>query len=139
MSDRPMSDHSFEQFLGEDRLMGGKCAGCGSLFVPPRAVCRICYGTDMDWVEMAGTGVLAGFTCIHIGPPSMAAEGYDRDNPYCTGAIELDEGPRIVARVENIDALQPENITIGMRLKVSFLHRDDDGNHKTILAFQPAG
>ncbi len=138
MPERPMSDHSFEQFLGEDRLMGGKCSGCGSLFVPPRSVCRKCYGTDMEWVEMTGTGVLAGFSCIHIGPPSMAAEGYDRNNPYCTAAVELDEGPRVVARVENIDTLRPETIIIGMRLKVSFLHRGDGDDRKTILAFRPA-
>ena len=139
MSVRPMSDHSFEQFLTEERLMGGRCAACGALFVPPRAVCRTCYAADMEWVEMTGTGVLAGFTCIHIGPPSMAAEGYDRNNPYCTAAVELDEGPRVVARVENIDTLRPETILIGMRLKVSFLHRGDGDDRKTILAFRPAG
>ena len=138
MPERPMSDHSFEQFLGEERLMGGKCAGCGALFVPPRPVCRKCYGTDMEWVEMGGRGKLAGFTCIHIGPPSMAVEGYDRNNPYCTAAVELDEGPRVVARVEGIDALHPEDITIGTRLAVSFLHRGEREESRTILAFRPA-
>ena len=133
-----MSDHSFEQFLGEDRLMGDRCRGCGSLFVPPRPICLECYGTDMEWVEMEGTGKLAGITCIHIGPPSMVAEGYDRDNPYCTAAVELDEGPRIVARIDRIDALKPEQIAIGMRLKVSFHHRGDGEVRHTILAFEPA-
>ena len=117
--------------------MGGRCAGCGSLFAPPRAVCRKCYSTDMDWVEMKGTGKLVGFTCIHIGPPAMAAEGYDRKNPYCTAAVELDEGPRVVARIEEIDALQPQAITIGTHLQVSFLHRGEGDGRKTILAFRP--
>lgn len=137
MPERPISDHSFELFLGEERLMGARCGGCGALFVPPRAVCRVCYGTVMEWVEMKGTGKLAGFTCIHIGPPSMAAEGYDRNNPYCTAAVELDEGPRVVARVEEIDALQPEKIDIGMPLKVSFLHRGAGDDRRTILTFHP--
>jgi len=117
--------------------MGGKCAGCGALFVPPRAICRNCYGTEMEWVEAKGTGKLAGFTCIHIGPPAMAAEGYDRKNPYCTAAVELDEGPRVVARVEGIDALQPQAITIGTQLQVSFLHLGEGDDRKTILAFRP--
>ena len=138
MPDRPISDHSFERFLGEGRLMGAKCSGCGALFVPPRAICRACYGTEMEWVQMKGTGKLAGFTCIHIGPPSMAAEGYDRNNPYCTAAVELDEGPRVVARVEEIDALQPEKIAIGMCLAVRFLHLGEGDDERTILAFQPA-
>ena len=132
-----MSDHSFEQFLREERLMGGKCAGCGALFVPPRAICRTCYGTQMEWVEAQGTGKLAAFTCIHIGPPAMAAEGYDRKNPYCTAAVELDEGPRVVARVEGIDALRPQAITIGTQLQVCFLHRGEGDDRKTILAFRP--
>jgi uncharacterized OB-fold protein len=132
-----MSDHSFEQFLSEERLMGGKCAGCGALFVPPRAICRNCYGTQMEWVEAKGTGKLAGFTCIHIGPPAMALEGYDRKNPYCAAAVELDEGPRVVARVEGIDALQPQAIAIGTQLQVSFLHLGEGDDRRTILAFRP--
>ena len=66
------------------------------------------------------------------------AEGYARNNPYCTAAVELDEGPRVVARIDIIDALQPEQIAIGMRLKVSFHHRGDGEVRHTILAFEPA-
>jgi hypothetical protein len=133
-----MSDHSFEQFLTEERLMGGRCAACGALFVPPRAVCRTCYAADMEWVEMKGTGRLAGFTCIHIGPPAMAAEGYDRDNPYCTAAVELAEGPRVVARIEGLDARRPERIAIGAPLRVRFLHLGEGEEARTVLAFGPA-
>ena len=62
---------------------------------------------------MNGTGKLAAFTSISIGPPAMQAEGYDRDNPYCTGVVRLDEGPRIVARIEGVDARNPDAIEIG--------------------------
>ena len=96
-----------------------------------------CHSDKMEWAQMKGTGSLAAVTCIFIGPPSMLEEGYSRDNPYCAGAITLDEGPRVVARIEEVDTLNPESITIGTRLEVKFLHRGTDSNRKTLLAFQP--
>ena len=137
MQERPISDYWFEQFLNEDKLMGSKCMECGALFAPPRPICMKCHSDKMDWAQMKGTGNLAAFTCISIAPPSMLEEGYSRDNPYCTGVVALDEGPRVVARIEEVDALKPENLTIGTRLEVMFLHRGTDRNLKTVLAFQP--
>ncbi len=137
MKERPMSDYEFEQFLNEEKLMGSRCIACGALFVPPRAVCITCYRSEMEWAEMRGIGKLAAFTCIAIGPPSMIEEGYDRNNPYCSGVIELAEGPRVVARIEGVDALNPENIKIGTPLKMRFLHRGVGENLKTVLAFTP--
>ena len=80
---RPVNDHSFERFLGEEKLMGARCRSCEALYVPPRGLCPRCYGTGMAWERMQGTGTLAGFTSIAIGPRFMAEEGYGRGNPYC--------------------------------------------------------
>ena len=135
MAERPMSDYWFEQFLNEEKLMGSRCITCGALFVPPRAVCIECHHSEMEWVEMKGTGELAAFTCIAIGPPSMIEEGYNRNNPYCSGVVKLVEGPRVVARIEGLDVLNPENIRIGTPLKVKFLHRGAGENLTTSLAF----
>ena len=137
MEERPMSDHWFEQFLNEEKLMGSRCMTCGALFVPPRSVCIKCHSSKMEWTAMKGTGKLSAFTCISVGPPSMIEEGYDRDNPYCTGVVELDESPRVVARIEDVDTLNPDNIKIGTPLKVKFLHRGAGKNLTTFLAFQP--
>lgn len=131
-----ISDHQFEQFLGEQRLMGSKCNSCGSLFVPPCPRCRKCHGTEMEWTEMSGKGRLAAFTCIAIGPPSMVQEGYDRNNPYCSGVVELDEGPRMVARIDGVDPKNPESIKIGSSLMMKYLDRG--GDQGTVLAFAPA-
>ena len=131
-----ISDHQFEQFLGEKRLMGSECHACGSLFVPPRARCSRCQGTDMQWVKMSGRGRLAAFTCIAIGPPSMVEEGYDRNNPYCSGVVELEEGPRMVARIDGVDAKHPESIRIGTSLRTRYLERG--GDQGIVLTFSPA-
>jgi uncharacterized OB-fold protein len=91
----------------------------------------------MEWVEMKGEGKLAGFTCISVGLPFMIAEGYDRKHPYCTGVVELEEGVRVDARIEGVDAKNPESIKVGMPMKVMFLHRGEGEDKKTYLAFAP--
>ena len=87
---------------------------------------------------MKGEGKLAAFTCIAIGPPSMMAEGYDRNNPYCSGVVELEEGPRVDARIEGMDTKKPDEIKVGTPLKVTYLHRGEGESLKTYLAFEPA-
>ncbi len=137
MEERTFSDISYEQYLNEEKLMGSRCKECGALFVPPRSICVKCYSSDMEWVEMKGEARLAAFTCISVGPPFMIAEGYDRKHPYCSGVVELEEGARVDARIEGVDANKPEDIEVGMRLKVKFLHRGEGDNLETYLAFLP--
>ncbi len=138
MEDRPFSDTSYNEFLTQEKLMGSKCKKCGTLYAPPRSICTNCYASDMEWVEMKGTGKLAAFTCISIGPPFMIAEGYDRNNPYCSGVVELDENVKVDARIEEVDTKNPESIKVGMPLTVKFLHRGEGEDKKTYLAFKPA-
>ena len=137
MEERPFSDISYEQFLNEEKLMGSRCKKCRALFTPPRSICVKCYSWEMEWVQMNGKGKLSAFTCIAIGPPFMMAEGYDRERPYCSGVVALEEGPRVDARLEGVDAKNPETIKVGMPLEVKFLHRGEGQNLKTYLAFVP--
>ena len=131
----PMTDHSFGRFLLEEKLMGGRCAGCGALFVPPRAICPACGGSEMAWEQVKGTGTLAAFTCIAMVTPALQAEGYGRDNPFCTGVVLLDEGPRVVARIEGLDTTRPEEIRLGTPLRVRFLRRGEGEEERGVLAF----
>jgi len=137
MEERPISIISFNQFLNEEKLMGSRCKKCGGLFLPPRPICIKCYNSDMEWVEMKGKGKLAAFTCIHVGPPWMIEQGYDRNHPYCSGVVELEEGVKIDARIEEVDANKPETISIGMPLTVTYLHRGEGEEMNTFLAFKP--
>jgi len=137
MVDKPFTSVSFNQFLSERRLMGSKCHKCGAVYVPPRPLCPACHGEAMEWVEMQGRGRLGAYTTVHIGPKLMIEEGYDRNNPYCTGIVELAEGPRISARILGVDARNPENIEIGTPLTVEFLKRGEGEEKRTFLAFRP--
>jgi len=137
MEVKPFNDISYERFLSEEKLMGSRCRDCDTLFLPPRSICIECYSSEMDWVEMKGKGKLAAYTCIAIGPPFMAKEGYDRKHPYVSGVVELEEGVKVVARIEGVDGSKPETIKIGTPLKVAFLHRGEVRNPTTFLAFRP--
>jgi uncharacterized OB-fold protein len=137
MDERPFSDIAFEKYLNEGKLMGSRCKGCGTQYVPPRSICVDCYRSDMEWVEMKGKGKLAAFTCITIAPPFMIEQGYNRKNPYCSGVVELEEGGRVDARIEGVDCAKPEDIKVGMSLKVKFLHRKVGEEKDTFLAFEP--
>ena len=86
---------------------------------------------------MEGSGRLVAVTSISIGPPAMQEEGFNRENPYCTGVVKLDEGPRVVARIVGVDARNPDSIEIGVPVTAVYLHRGDGEDRKTQLAFRP--
>jgi uncharacterized OB-fold protein len=91
----------------------------------------------MEWVELKNKGKLLAFTCVHVSPPWMMEQGYDRKHPYCSGVVELEEGVKIDARIEGVDASKPETIKIGMPLEIEFLHRGEGEEMRTFLAFKP--
>jgi uncharacterized OB-fold protein len=134
---RPFSDDAYHRFLSEERLMGSRCRGCGAAYLPPKPICTQCFGKDMEWTEMPQTGKLAAFTCITVGPPAMVREGFNRKNPYCSGVVEVDDGVRVDARIEGVDARKPESIRVGMTMRADFLHRERDGVRSTVLAYRP--
>ncbi len=137
MNDKPFNDHSYEQFLNEWKIMGSKCKKCGALSIPPRPLCVSCFGSQMEWVQFKGNGKLAAFTSIVIAPPPMAKEGFGRNNPYVVGVVEMQEGPKVVARITGVDAKKPEQIKVGMLLKAEFLSKGEGANKQTSLAFRP--
>ena len=91
----------------------------------------------MEWVQLKGTGRLAAFTSIVVAPPYMVKEGYDRNNPYIVGVIELEEGVKTVARIVGVNAKKPEQIKVGTPLKAEFLQKGVELDRQTFLAFKP--
>lgn len=137
MPDIPISAFAFEQFLKQEKIKGSRCPKCQRLYVPPRPICTTCYCTELEWVQVKGTGALKAFAVIHVAPPAMVRRGYDRNHPYCSGVVELDEGERVVARIEGIDPTKPEGLQVGMPMIASFLHVKEGDVETTVLAFKP--
>jgi uncharacterized OB-fold protein len=132
---RPFTAASFNQYLAEHKLMGTRCPACDATYLPPRAICPGCHGDALAWVELSGTGKLAAFTSIYVGPSAMVAEGYDRNTPYVAGIVELAEGARISARILGVDARQPDVAWIGTPLTVTYLDRGEGDARSAVLAF----
>ncbi|MCL5734116.1 MAG: Zn-ribbon domain-containing OB-fold protein [Actinobacteria bacterium] len=137
MEIRPFNDTSYKQFLGEGLLMASQCKKCGTLSFPPRQICANCYGSESEWVELAGSGRLAAYTSVYVAPPDMVAQGYNREHPYVVGVVDLDEGVRAVARIVGVDAKNPETIEIGTSMRVHF-PEICEGVERHCLFFAPA-
>lgn len=132
---RPFTAAAFNQYLAEHKLMATRCPACDATYLPPRAICPQCHGDALEWTELSGAGKLAAFTSVYVGPSAMVAEGYDRNNPYVSGIVELAEGPKISARIVGVDARRPDIAWIGTPMTVAFLDRGEGEGKSTVLAF----
>ena len=132
--EREFTSASFYKFLGEKKLMASRCSKCQALYLPPHPICTKCHGSDMEWVELKGDGKLAAFTSIAVGPSYTIEEGYDRNNPYVVGVVELEEGLKISSRINGLDARQPAAIKVGTPLTIEF--QDQEEGKNCYLAFK---
>lgn len=127
---------AFQKHLSEHKLMGARCRSCGAQYLPPRPLCSNCYSDEMEWVEMPVEGTLAAFATIHIAPTAMLAAGYGRDNPHCSGIVNLKNGLSISAQILGVDTSKPETIKIGTLVTVEFIERGEGEEKKTYIAFR---
>jgi len=137
MSNTNFSREEFQKYLNDHKLMGTTCKNCGETFLPPRPICAKCGSNEMEWIPVSEKGTLTAFTIVYIAPTAMINAGYGRDNPYCSGIVSLENGLSISAQILGMDVTHPENIRVGIPLKVSFLERGEDESKKTFLAFEP--
>lgn len=136
MANEAFNNQAFQQFLGERKLMGSQCGSCQTLYLPPRPLCPNCYDEAMTWVELSGQAELRAFTTVSIATTAMIEAGYGRDNPYCAGIVQLDEGPSISAQILGVDPRHPESIQIGTPLRVAYIDRGEGEDKKSYLAFE---
>ena len=125
----------YNKLKEEKKLVGVKCQDCGHLSPEPRPMCPECHGVNMEWHQFSGKATLSTFTCISIVPVNMVAKGYGRDKPYCTGIVDLEEGPRISAMINGVDGTNPQGIETGMNLVLDAEELDEES---PALAFKPA-
>ncbi len=93
----------------------------------PRLVCPYSGSTVLEWRVASGFGTVYATTVTH--PP--------QGDPYNVALIDLDEGFRLMSRVEDID---PMAVTIGLRVRFR-LHEpsgDKAGDEPAYPVFVPA-
>ncbi len=103
---------NFYNYCAERKLMGVRCAKCGAISCPPRAICHRCLNDQSSWVEFSGRGKLLTYTIIHFPPTQFQALA-----PYAVGIVKLEEGPQLSTMIKNVKV---EEIRIGMSLQVDY-------------------
>lgn len=118
-------DIAFQKYLAEGRFKIQRGLRTGKYVYFPRSVAPG-TGEDLEWVEACGLGTVYSTTAIRKRPPEPAQS---------IVLVDLDEGPRMMSRVEGIDA---EQVSIGMRVQASIRPcESEEGVH--IVVFTPLG
>lgn len=132
-----MVSNEFFKALENKELIGAKCQDCGSYVIPQRQICPKCHSNHMEIVTFSGKGKLVAYTVVYVPPTNMAEAGYSAKNPYCSGVVELVEGPRISAQILDVNLMNPENIKIGTPLNMTTIMRGEGEKQIAYLAFTP--
>ncbi|MGJ3507894.1 Zn-ribbon domain-containing OB-fold protein [Enemella sp. A6] len=112
--DRP---NTFWDETRRGRLAVQQCTGCRRLRHYPQPLCPECRSAEFTWFPVTGRGRVHTWTTTH-----RAFTEADRGRvPYTVAVVELDEGPRMVARIPG-----EADITFGTPVEVCFETGDDD-------------
>jgi uncharacterized OB-fold protein len=103
-----------------------RCDDCGEFVFIPKPVCGGCLGTNLSWVESSGRGTLYSYTVVHR-PQQPTFEV-----PYTVAIVELEEGWHMLS---NLIGVEPEAVTIGMPVEVTFERMSDE---ITLPYFRPS-
>ncbi len=108
-----LTARAYHDALKESRLLGLKCKACGAISATPRMVCRKCNGTDLEVIQLKGTGKIRTFTTVYV-----ASEGREAECPYVIVLVELEEGPWIMGNLAGIDPPKVTMEVIGKQVKM---------------------
>ena len=112
--DDPGPERLYQQALSEGRFLIQKCASCGACIHYPRLLCTHCGSDRLQTIEASGNGTVYSTSVIRRRP--------ERGGDYNVALIDLDEGPRLMSRVEGVE---PGAVTIGMKVEVRIATVDD--------------
>lgn len=104
---------TYRRYLESGELGFQRCARCGAAVFYPRVLCPVCGGADLTWETSSGRGTVYAATAV-----------YRRDaDPYSVALVDLEEGFRMMSRVESIPA---KAVEVGMRVSLRVDREGDD-------------
>lgn len=116
-------EQNYFEHLAQGRFMLQRSRSSGRYVFYPRVAEPVTGARDLEWVAPSGLGTVHATTVIRPRPPQQ---------PYNVVIVELDEGPRMMSRV---DGISPEAVRIGLRVRAKVAIQDD----KPLVVFEPAG
>ena len=121
--ENPGPDWNYRQALSEGRFIIQKCTSCGTCIHYPRLLCTDCGSDRIESIEASGGGTVYSTSVIRRRP--------ERGGDYNVALVDLDEGPRLMSRVEGV---APGGVTIGMKVRARIATVDD----APLLVFEAA-
>ena len=112
------------QHLGKGELAYQFSAEANRAVFYPRVICPFTGSDKLDWRISKGLGTVYSTTVVHP----------QQGEPYNVALIDVDEGFRMMSRVEDI---APTDVRIGMRVK--FRVHQPGGDEPPMPVFFPAG
>jgi uncharacterized OB-fold protein len=91
----PRTLPGFFDALADGQLLGGVCADCGHVLLPPRPTCYACGSRTVDVEPQSPEGHVFSYTAVHTPPPAFAA-----DAPYTVAVVALADGGRLLGRLD---------------------------------------
>ena len=97
----------------QHRLLIKRCSACSKPHWYPRPFCPHCWSEDVEWEEASGNGTLYTWSVVRRNdlPP------FGERVPYITAVVDLDEGPRMLSNLVDVDE---GDVEIGMALTVTW-------------------
>ncbi len=109
-------------YLEDGKLGFQRCGNCGAVVFYPRVLCPVCGSADLGWETSAGSGTVYATTAV-----------YRRDaDPHNVVLVDLDEGFRMMSRVDGVPA---EEVEIGARVEL----RVEGSKDGPVPIFAPEG
>lgn len=116
-------DQIFQRALAEQEILLPKCDDCGAFHFFPRVLCPHCHGTAISWQRASGKG--------RVHTTTVVRRKLERGGDYNVCMVELEEGVRMMSRVEGI---APGDVVIDMAV-TAFVGAAED---TPIVLFRPA-
>jgi uncharacterized OB-fold protein len=123
---RGMTTREFFDGVRAGRLVVQRCAACGALAVPPKAVCPACEATRWDRATLDGNGEIASYTVIRVPPGQLAAEA-----PYVVVIVRMAEGVSLLGRLTGVP-VDAANVGMPVRFAGAL-----SGAEPAVIAFRP--
>ena len=113
--------------LKQRELRLQQCGECGEVRYPPAPLCPRCWSRDYSWSKLSGYGKVNSWVVFH----QSYFRGYDDALPYNVAEVELDEGPRLLT---NLVEIENDAIAAGLPVEIVF---DDVTSEITLAKFRP--
>lgn len=116
--DGPGPEAQWQSNLEKGTFLIQNCHHCSHWQFPPVACCQHCGAATPELIPASGKATVYSSTTVR-----------SRKGDYNVAIVELDEGPRMMSRIEDIEV---DGVKIGMAVRASIR-----GNETPIVVFTP--